>query len=445
VHKLFGLLKEDMSQLGLVTTAVWSIGELGDLLMQDQRALDEDTPGFPAQSPGVVLDLLERVARDHSARALTRCFVVTALLKLADRTRGAELARVQALLATYQTSMQLELQERSSEYGRLLEPAMAGLRPELLARVPALDEAVLKVRRARFAEEAAGSEGPLSPGRAGAEGAGSSSRGQGHGLGLGLTAAGGPGSSGHKGDLLDLDDIFGAGSAPKAPSTPTYPMHQQQQQQHQQHAAPQAPAYGGNGSADLLSDIFSSAPGPAPAPPAPSSSSLADLLSSSSGSVAVPPQPPLTPLSLSFSSGDAVQPQLLAPQAYGGPPAAPMGASSITAFEKDGLSIIMDLAKPNPADLQTSQLSCRFINSGPAPITGLVFQCAVPKYVKLEMGAASGTSVPPNGAGAVEQAIKVTNSMLGQKALQLKIKVQYSINGVQYSELGQVSGFPEGF
>lgn len=44
-------------------------------------------------------------------------------------------------------------------------------------------------------------------------------------------------------------------------------------------------------------------------------------------------------------------------------------------------------------------------------ITGLHFQAAVPKYLRLEMQPASGSVVKAAGAGAVEQIVRVTNSL----------------------------------
>jgi hypothetical protein len=41
---------------------------------------------------------------------------------------------------------QLELQQRSAEFLQLLDPSTERLRPEMLSRIPPLDEATLKVR-----------------------------------------------------------------------------------------------------------------------------------------------------------------------------------------------------------------------------------------------------------------------------------------------------------
>lgn len=44
-------------------------------------------------------------------------------------------------------------------------------------------------------------------------------------------------------------------------------------------------------------------------------------------------------------------------------------------------------------------------------VTSLHFQAAVPKYLRLEMQAASGSVVRAGGASMVEQVVRITNSM----------------------------------
>lgn len=44
-------------------------------------------------------------------------------------------------------------------------------------------------------------------------------------------------------------------------------------------------------------------------------------------------------------------------------------------------------------------------------VTGLHFQAAVPKYLRLEMQPASGSVVMAGGAGVVEQTVRVTNTL----------------------------------
>lgn len=132
-HKLFVLLQEEASQQGLVVTAVWVIGELGDLLLQPQPALDDDTPSFSAQTPTTILTLLEKVVKNHSSTQVTKGYVMTALLKLSDRFASSSLhpsdeekRKLEGLLALHDRSLQLELQQRSCEFMQVLAQGEEG-------------------------------------------------------------------------------------------------------------------------------------------------------------------------------------------------------------------------------------------------------------------------------------------------------------------------------
>jgi len=97
----------------------------------------------------------------------------------------------------------------------------------------------------------------------------------------------------------------------------------------------------------------------------------------------------------------------------------------------------MDISKPVPSDLSQSRIICRFKNLNPIQLEHLVFQAAVPKYLKLEMLPPSSTTVPPAHAAAAEvtQEIRLTNSMQGQKSIMLKLKIGYKQGSVTVSDL----------
>lgn len=63
----------------------------------------------------------------------------------------------------------------------------------------------------------------------------------------------------------------------------------------------------------------------------------------------------------------------------------------------------------------------------------------MPKYIALELQAASSTTVPPGSAGVVTQLVKLTNSLHGQKPLLLKLKVDYVGGGGPVSDLVDVT------
>lgn len=122
---------------------------------------------------------------------------------------------------------------------------------------------------------------------------------------------------------------------------------------------------------------------------------------------------------------------------------APGGYAPFQAYSKNGLTATFVVSK-DPGNQSITNIDASFTNSNPVPIDNLNFQVAVPKFMKLQMTPASGTQVAPMNGGAVKQVFKVANSMHGQKAILLRIKIDYSINGQPVSEQGQVDNFPPG-
>lgn len=85
----------------------------------------------------------------------------------------------------------------------------------------------------------------------------------------------------------------------------------------------------------------------------------------------------------------------------------------------------MEISKPVPSDPSQSRILCRFHNQHNVPMENLVFQAAVPKYLKLEMLPPSSTTIAARSQGEVTQEIKLSNSMQGQKSIMLKLKIGY--------------------
>ena len=123
-------------------------------------------------------------------------------------------------------------------------------------------------------------------------------------------------------------------------------------------------------------------------------------------------------------------------------PAAPGGFAPFTAWEKNGLKIEFSCSKDagNPS---ITIIEAGFTNETGAPLDGLNFQVAVPKYMKLDMKPPSSNTVPPSSSGKATQLFRVANSMHGQPII-LKVKIEYSSMGSPVSEMGTVDNFPAG-
>jgi AP-1 complex subunit gamma-1 len=432
VHQLFRALQEDTSQQALLHVAIWCIGEYGDSLIVPSHtpadaANGSDAQSFSPVSEDDILSLLDKCTKIHNSDSLTKGLVLNALMKLTIRFRNpSSKTRLMNLVAPFRSSMVLELQQRANEYSMLMTNRWDSLRGELVGAMPVMDEATMRKKRGAFEDDGSATPGSsaMSPVR---------------GISGGFAAASlnspavTSSSSGMGSSLLDLDDIFGGGAISKTPA-----------------AAPRAAApvssFGAN---DLLADIFGGgAPAPAPAP------QMMQTLSPTSG---FPPTTNLLPMNMGMGGGLGMTlPMAPSPMAAPMPapvPLSPFGASNngamggfgaapamtspsnpaIKAFDKNGFQVLMEVSKPNLSTPNISRILVRFNNLTPANMDNLVFQAAVPKYLKLDMQPATSTTVPGNTQGVVSQEIRVTNSNHGEKPIMLKLKLGYSQNGATVS------------
>lgn len=394
VHRLYTALEEDRSQLTLVHVALWCIGEYADLVT---RAYNDGSTSYPAHTEESVISLAEKCIKMHNSDITTKSIALNTLIKATTRFSPSCRASIQNIIGQYQSSMHLELQQRSSEYSTLLRSQWDLLRGELLAKMPVVDEAAMKSKRAVFSD---------------------------------LDNAGGlqqmklsSGSGAHSGG--DLFDAFGSSPAPMAPQPMAAPA-----------AAAAAPAGGNNFLLDL-DDIFGGGSLAPAALPQPAQNGIGGVGITN----ATPPAPATTDLLADiFSVGPAPvavqipqQPLGVPQQPLGVPAEAPAPSVSgmvlIKAFEKNSFMASMELTKPNQSDPSLTKILCKFSNSGQMPLTNFSFQAAVPKYLKLEILPPTSTTIPGHSNGSVTQEIRVTNSMQGEKNIMLKLKINYSSGG----------------
>lgn len=477
VQKMYLALTTDITQQSLVRTAVWCIGEFGDLLLNPGGSssgngnaaansllggtndLLSDIMGTPSQSlsstpvptsstPGTnasaeseedsmpsvritereLLDLFSSILTNIATRTSTKRHVLTALLKLTTRMQTCQ-AEAKALIATYEDHINVELQQRAAEYEKILEtPQLPG---KLLMRIPAPEPRSI----ISGASEVNASSAPRASTRgsssnaasAGNEGAKKSSAPSAPVqpvaapvvdlLGDLLDFSGNSGSSGNHGHAAPVTDVF---SAPIAPSN----------------------AFGGASSA------------------APASAIPVDLL----GSLQLTPSASPIPFSAS-------------------PSIAPTGSnsgSSVSVINKPGeIAVSFDFTKPQPGSPQFTLVTATFTNQGSStitdlelkvrflswfyyywppsfnrilyPITDLLFifesnffskkpflgpQLSLPKYLKLQVLPASSTTLGPNGGSATQQ-IKLMNSAQGEKGIMMRVRLEYKIDGQPKVEMAE--------
>ncbi len=411
-HRLYQYLVESTEHLGVLQTGLWCLGEYGELAVQPCPSFNGDSAfggpvgGYPGLGERDVLALIEKCMRVHNADANVKALGLNALAKLSVRYLSGESQQtIQRILKVYTSSMNLELQQRGTEYSALLNYSYNGIRSNLLGKMPIVNEATM--RKKRMTDMNDGASGDKSNTSSGVRS---------NAAPMPTPAVGGTG-------LLDLDDIFGG--APVA--TRQLPNVQNQK--------PSMPV--SSGGMDLLSDVFSTGVNisnnnmSAPALQSQgyaNNSGLLDLMGGApiSTSMHMPPQAPAAQIMDMFGAGTA----------------ASVPATSIQAYDKDGLAVYMTLSKPEPGNPSVTKIVCRFDNANPVPLQGLVFQAAVPKYLKLTIQPPTSTVVPARSSGGVTQEILVTNSMQGEKSLLLKLKIGYSVNGSTMDEMATVSNFP---
>lgn len=474
-HKLVKAIRDDDgSQRGLLVVGVWCIGEYGDLLLAPHSYTPSASAGdlangtpvsitFMALDPTSVVQAVETVINRHSCPEYVKERALTCFAKLSDRfaDKGdpAALSLLGGLIKKHEISHSLELQLRACEYEALVnatkgikttvaqppsdEPDLFGVAEptnggesvsasvisaakEALSRMPVVDLKVLEKKR----EEAFG-DFPVP---------------------MTKQAASAPASGG---DLLDLDDMFGGGGAAPVQNGGT-------------------PAEALKSDLDLLTDIFA-APVPAAGAPAPVGGASYDPFGAgplpTTTQVAPMATAPASPLDI-FGASPAVMPVASAPVAanpldiFGAtpatstpaapnmmmgatPPAPTVAAGSIIipGLSHEGLSIQFECTKPDIWNKQSSVLIAKCNNSAPDALYGFNLQCAVPKYVTMELEPPSSTTVPVTGMNnskIVTQKIKVSNSQLGTKNLMLKLKVSFTLQGRKIEHMATCSGFPAG-
>ncbi|CAG8700365.1 13932_t:CDS:10 [Gigaspora margarita] len=132
-QKLYASLKSDISQESLTLAGVWVIGEYGDILIKGGNFEEEELVKEVTESD--VIDLLESILAGPYANQVTREYVLTALMKLTSRfTSISSIQRIQAYIEKYNTSIEVEVQQRAVEYSNLFK--FESIRPAVLERMP---------------------------------------------------------------------------------------------------------------------------------------------------------------------------------------------------------------------------------------------------------------------------------------------------------------------
>jgi AP-1 complex subunit gamma-1 len=123
-HRLYSSLSQDLSQETLTLASVWILGEFADVLLQGGKFDDGEEAKQITDSD--LVDLLEMVLNSPYANTLVRQFVLTSISKLSARMSelstpgvGIQQDRIAVILAGFSSNLELEIQQRSVEFGSL--------------------------------------------------------------------------------------------------------------------------------------------------------------------------------------------------------------------------------------------------------------------------------------------------------------------------------------
>lgn len=107
--------------------------------------------------------------------------------------------------------------------------------------------------------------------------------------------------------------------------------------------------------------------------------------------------------------------------------------------EKNGLSVVIHFGKDSPRpDITVMVVSTMSKNS--SPVKNVSFQAAVPKTMKIKLQPPSATDLPPHNPilppAAITQVMLLSNPQ--KEDIRFKYKVSYTINGEDFTDLGEV-------
>ncbi|KAL5212792.1 hypothetical protein ABZP36_023639 [Zizania latifolia] len=437
VRSLYKALKAFVDQGSLVRVAVWCIGEYGEVLVNNVGMLQAEEPITVTESDAV--DAVELALNRYSADVTTRAMSLVALLKLSSRFPSTS-ERIKQIVSQNKQNIVLELQQRSIEFSSIIQRHQS-IRPSLLERMPALDEASYLVKRASITQATIAADKPALAVTLG---------------GLKLPNGVAKPATSPLADLLDLstDDAPAITTA----STNTAPSDFLQDLLGIGGINSSTTGASSSASTDILIDLLSigSSPSqnglPAAAFSLPAQETkpvstvpqvghvvpeVMDLLGSLSSSTPVSgtKSAPAIPQDMDILDGVPSNTSVSGPDN--------IGHSSITAFQSATLKINFDFKK-QPGKPQETTIHATFTNLTSISYTDFVFQAAVPKFIQLRLDPASSSIAPANGNGSVTQGLNVTNNQHGQKPLAMRIRMSYKVNGEDRLEQGQVSNFPPG-
>ncbi|CAL6432086.1 unnamed protein product [Bathycoccus prasinos] len=469
----------------LKSTTCWVCGEFADCIAHVPTLENEEKNTVTIQD---IAALLKVFLRDAKESEITKQYALTAMIKVTARDQSQAAQAIDAM-KPLQASVDLELQARACEYSHIIEAGSEVL-TTVMERVPPPEapkfvELGKKKRRKSLATSNARAVGEENTSESAALGDLLDFGGENDAVQTSATVANSPAAASKVvvAAANVLDDLFAdiesaPASAPVAPPSPSHVTAQVVSKQPPEiHHSPQvsledllggdvsissAPASASKppqlNSTDPLEDLFgdaSSTPvqlnsnlGPMAASVATPSSAtgLLDAFDASTPASAAPAstaaKASASPLDdmLSGLSMDA----LPAPSPQPPKPKSPT-TCAFTAHNSQPLTIVFECTKDSVDSKKTTVLAKV---TSVSPVSNVALQSAVPKSMTVFLEHASGSALKGSGESEIlTQIMRVENSMHGEKALAMKLRVSYvdDASGAEKVEMVTVAGFPSKF
>ncbi|KAJ6660369.1 hypothetical protein lerEdw1_017792 [Lerista edwardsae] len=123
----------------------------------------------------------------------------------------------------------------------------------------------------------------------------------------------------------------------------------------------------------------------------------------------------------------------------------PSSALPVTAYDKNGLRILLHFAKecpPGRPDVLVVVVS--MLNTAPLPLKNIVLQAAVPKSMKVKLQPPSGTELAPfnpiQAPAAITQVMLLANPR--KEKVRLRYRLTFALGDQPSTEVGEVDQFP---
>ncbi|TAQ85793.1 hypothetical protein B7494_g5881 [Chlorociboria aeruginascens] len=133
VQKLYASLKKDITQESLTLAGAWCIGEFGEALLRGGQYEEEELVEVVKEDE--VIDLFSLILNSSYATQIATEYIMTSLMKLSTRLSDpAQIDRIRRILLSNTASLDVEVQQRSVEYGNLF--GYDAIRKGVLEKMP---------------------------------------------------------------------------------------------------------------------------------------------------------------------------------------------------------------------------------------------------------------------------------------------------------------------